>query len=418
MAHDREKAKLDINMDKIGNRTFVTSANIAVLLALGATHLLNDLIQSLIPAIYPIIQQSYDLNLMQIGFITLTFQIAGSLFQPLVGAYTDKNPMPYSTVGGMAFTLVGVTSLAFSSSYHMILLSVVCIGIGSSIYHPEATRMARYASHARQGMAQGIFQVGGQLGGALGPLLAALIIVPRGQASLSWFSSLAILAMIFMVWIARQHGTIREQFLEASARSAKTKKRLVKHTTQQVWLGLILLAVLMFSKLAYLESFRSFYTFYAMDRFGVTIAQSQIMLFIMFISSTVGVLLGGMIGDKIGRYRVIWLSILGPLPFTLILPYVDLYTTVALTIIINLIMASAFASIMIYAMELMPTRIGMIGGVFYGLNFGLAGIAAAILGWLADSIGLHNVYVVCSFFPLVGLITWFLPRINDQPNER
>lgn len=401
-------------MDVARTRSVVTSANIAVLLVLGTTHLLNDLIQSLIPAIYPIIQQSYNLSLAQIGLITLAFQLAGSLFQPLVGAYTDRNPLPYSTVGGMGFTLVGVTLLAFASSYAMILVSVVCIGIGSSIYHPEATRMARYASHAKQGLAQGIFQVGGQLGGALGPLLAAIIIVPRGQESLSWFASLAILAMALMIWIARQHSSIREQFFAASATAAKARKTVVELSRRQVWLGLIILAVLMFSKLAYLESFRSFYTFYAIQRFGVTIAQSQIMLFIMFISSAAGVLLGGMVGDKIGRYRVIWLSILGPLPFTLLLPYVDLYTTIALTVVINLIMASAFASIMIYAMELMPSRIGMIGGVFYGLNFGMAGVAAAGLGWLGDSTSLQTVYVICSFFPLVGLMTWFLPRIHEH----
>lgn len=381
-----------------------------VLLVLGTTHLLNDLIQSLIPAIYPIIQLSYDLSLAQIGMITLAFQLAGSLFQPLVGVYTDRNPMPYSTVGGMAFTLVGIILLASASSYAFILIAVICIGIGSSIYHPEATRMARYASHAKQGLAQGIFQVGGQLGGALAPLLAALIIVPRGQESLVWFASVAVFAMALLTWIARQQSVLQKNFLAARLSATKDRKADQELSNRQVWLGLLILATLMFSKLTYVESFRSFYTFYAIERFGISIAQSQVMLFIMFVSSAAGVLLGGMVGDRIGRYRVIWFSILGPLPFTLVLPYVDLNTTVALTIIINLIMASAFASIMIYAMELMPARIGMIGGVFYGLNFGMAGIAAAGLGWLADATSLQAVYVMCSFLPLVGIITWFLPR--------
>jgi FSR family fosmidomycin resistance protein-like MFS transporter len=401
-------------MTSASTPTVQPKAYIAVLLLLGSTHLLNDLIQALIPAIYPIIKDKYALDFVQIGIITLTFQIAGSLLQPLVGHYTDQRPMPYSTAIGMIFTLVGVLSLAFSASYIMILVSVACIGVGSSIYHPEATRIARYASGNRQGLAQGIFQVGGQVGGALSPLLAALIIVPRGQTTLSWFAALVILAMVLMLGIARQHTTIRTQFLVATSSYSGASGSHRSYSRGAVWLGLGVLSLLMFSKLAYVESFRSFYTFYLIDRFGVSIGTSQLMLFIFFLSSAAGVLLGGIVGDKIGRYNIIWISILGPFPLTLLLPHVDFFWTGVLTVLINLIMASAFASIMIYAMELVSHRIGLVGGLFYGLSFGMGGIAAAILGGMADGIGIERVYQLCSFLPLVGLLTVFLPRITDH----
>jgi MFS transporter, FSR family, fosmidomycin resistance protein len=401
-------------MTSASTPTVQPKAYIAVLLLLGSTHLLNDLIQALIPAIYPIIKDKYALDFVQIGIITLTFQIAGSLLQPLVGHYTDQRPMPYSTAIGMIFTLVGVLSLAFSASYIMILVSVACIGVGSSIYHPEATRIARYASGNRQGLAQGIFQVGGQVGGALSPLLAALIIVPRGQTTLSWFAALVILAMVLMLGIARQHTTIRTQFLVATSSYSGASGSHRSYSRGAVWLGLGVLSLLMFSKLAYVESFRSFYTFYLIDRFGVSIGTSQLMLFIFFLSSAAGVLLGGIVGDKIGRYNIIWISILGPFPLTLLLPHVDFFWTGVLTVLINLIMASAFASIMIYAMELVSHRIGLVGGLFYGLSFGMGGIAAAILGGMADRIGIERVYQLCSFLPLVGLLTVFLPRITDH----
>jgi FSR family fosmidomycin resistance protein-like MFS transporter len=380
----------------------------AVLFALALSHLLNDTIQSLIPAVYPILKAEFSLDFVQIGIITLTFQTAGALFQPAIGLYTDRHPLPYSTVIGLIFTLVGTVSLAYASSYGLILVAVTLIGIGSSIFHPEATRSARYASGGRQGLAQGIFQVGGQIGGALGPLLAAFIIVPRGQASLAWFALFVVLAMALMAWTARQQDVIRAHFTAPGVNAAKQNT----HTRGVILFGLTILTLLMFSKLAYLESFRSFYTFYLIDRFDVSIATSQIMLFVIFISSAAGVFLGGIVGDRIGRYRIIWISVLGPLPFTLLLPYADFFWTGVLTVVINLIMASAFASIMIYAMDLVPHRIGLIGGLFYGLNFGLGGVAAAILGGLTDSIGIEQVYWLCSFFPLAGLLTWFLPRLE------
>ncbi|HEX2018130.1 MAG TPA: MFS transporter, partial [Aurantimonas sp.] len=368
----------------------------AVLAVLGLAHLLNDLMQSLIPAIYPIIQRSYGLDFVQIGMITLTFQIAGSLLQPLVGFYTDRRPAPYSPVLGMVFTLSGLASLAFASSYEAILLAVALIGIGSSIFHPEATRMARYAAGGRQGLAQGIFQVGGQAGGALGPVFAALIIVPMGQPSLAWFTAAALTAMLLLAWIGRQQTAISRHFAAVRASIASHQADLPRHATATIVTGLTVLTLLMFSKNAYAESFRSFYTFYLIERFGLSIPASQMMLFIFLIASAAGALIGGIVGDRIGRYRIIWISVLGPLPLTLLLPYADLFWTGVLTVAINLIMASAFASILIYAMELLPNRIGLIGGLFYGLNFGLAGIAAAILGGLADSYGIEAVYRFCS----------------------
>jgi FSR family fosmidomycin resistance protein-like MFS transporter len=385
---------------------------ITVLTMLGVSHLLNDLIQSLIPAVYPILKQSYALDFVQIGLITMTFQIAGAMLQPVMGLVTDRYPAPYSPVIGMMFTLSGLVSLAFADSYMAILISVTLIGIGSSIFHPEATRMARYAAGGRQGLAQGIFQVGGQTGGALGPVFAALIIVPWGQSSLAGFAILALLAMLLLTWIGSQQNQIRAEFTALRA-SSKIGNEPVRHAPITIAVGLIVLTLLMFSKNAYGESFRSFYTFYLIERFGLTIPAAQMMLFIFLVSAAVGVLIGGILGDKIGRYRIIWLSVLGPLPLTLILPYADLFWTGVLTVAINLIMASAFASILIYAMDLLPNRIGLIGGLFYGLNFGLGGIAAAILGMLAENYGVETVYRICALLPLVGLLAWFLPRIDD-----
>lgn len=385
----------------------------AVLLALGVTHLLNDLLQSLIPAVYPVIRQSYGLNFQQIGVITLTFQIAGSLLQPLVGVYTDHRPAPFSPVAGMVFTLSGLLCLAFASSYGIILCAVALIGIGSSIFHPEATRMARYASGGRQGLAQGIFQVGGQAGGALGPVFAALVIVPMGQPSLAWFTAAALAAMMLLAWIGAQQDRISRHFSALRQSLAGQKGDRPRHSSVTVAVGLVVLTLLMFSKNAYIESFRSFYTFYLIERFGVSIPAAQMMLFIFLAASAAGALIGGIVGDRIGRYRVIWISVLGPLPLTLMLPHADLFWTGVLTVCINLVMASAFASILIYAMELLPNRIGLIGGLFYGLNFGLGGIAAAILGGLADAYGIETVYWLCAFLPLTGLLAWFLPPLDD-----
>ncbi len=386
---------------------------LAVLVVLGLTHLLNDLMQSLIPASYPILKQAYALDFVQIGMITMTFQIAGALLQPVIGMVTDRHPAPYSPVVGMMFTLSGLVSLAFAHSYAVILISVALIGIGSSIFHPEATRMARYAAGGRQGLAQGIFQVGGQAGGALGPVFAALIIVPWGQPSLALFAVVALFAMALLTWMGSKQRHISAEFAAMRAHRIKTGVPPPRHAPMTIATGLIVLTLLMFTKNAYGESFRSFYTFYLIERFGLSIPSSQMMLFLFLLAAAVGVLIGGILGDRIGRYRIIWISVLGPLPLTLILPYADLFWTGMLTVMINLIMASAFASILIYAMDLLPNRIGLIGGLFYGLNFGLGGIAAALLGVLADSYGVEAVYRLCSFLPLAGVLAWFLPRLHE-----
>ncbi|MGY2050517.1 MFS transporter [Methylobacterium sp. JK268] len=386
-------------------------ATLSVLVALSVTHLLNDMIQSLIPAIYPIIKETYGLDYIQIGLITLTFQLAASLLQPAVGFYTDKHPMPHSMIVGMAFSLAGLLGLAFAGSYGLLLAASACVGLGSSIFHPEATRMARNASGGRQGLAQGIFQVGGQAGGALGPLLAAFIIVPLGQHSLGWFSIAALAAMGLMAWTAGRYAQIAPPRPAKAAAGAAGP--IPGRPRAAVVVPFTILIILLFSKNAYAQSFSSFYTFYLMGRFGLSIQQSQVMLFLFLASSALGALGGGILGDRIGRNRILWFSILGALPFTLALPYAGLFWTGDLTIVINLIMSSAFAAILIYAMELMPGRVGLVGGFFYGLTFGLGGLAAAILGALADRYGIDAVYRLCSFLPAIGLLAWFLPRLRE-----
>ena len=383
-----------------------------LLLILSSTHLLVDLLHSLISASYPILKKNYSLDFVQIGIITLTFQISAALLQPVIGMMTDRHAAPYSPVVGMMFTLSGLVCLAFAQSYEWILISVALIGIGSSIFHPEATRMARYAAGRRQGLGQAIFQVGGQTGGALGPVFAALIIVPWGVSSLSWVASLVILAMIFLIWIGSKQRQISAEFF-AMQESRKIEMEGRVYAPVTIAICLVILIFLMFTKNFYGESFRSFYTFYLIEHFGLSIPASQLMLFVFLFSAALGVLIGGIVGDRIGRYWIIWISVLGPLPFTMILPYANLFWTGMLSIIINLIMASAFASILIYAMDLLPSRIGLISGLFYGLNIGLGGVAAGFLGIFTENYGVETVYFFCSFMPLTGLIVWFLPRIKD-----
>jgi FSR family fosmidomycin resistance protein-like MFS transporter len=378
--------------------------------ALSATHLLNDTIQSLIPAIYPIIKESYQLDYVQIGLISLTFQIAASLLQPFVGFVTDRHPMPYSMVVGMTCSLIGLIALAYAGSYGLLLLASACVGLGSSIFHPEATRMARNASGGQHGFAQAIFQIGGQTGSAIGPLLAAFIIVPRGQTSLTWFSGAALVAILLMIWIARSDVSVPPRPPRKADVGRGTETESAAQPSWSVIVAIAVLIVLLFSKYAYTASFTSFYTFYLMAKFGVSIQTSQVMLFLFLASSAVGALGGGIVGDRIGRRPIIWFSILGALPFTLIVPYADLFWTGVLTIVVNLIMSSAFSAILIYALELLPGRVGLVGGFFYGVTFGLAGIAAALLGALADQVGIETVYRFCSFLPAMGLLAWFLPR--------
>lgn len=389
-----------------------TRAAMPVLLALSATHLLNDMIQSLIPAIYPIIKTAYGLDFGQIGLMTFVFQLTACLFQPLVGHYTDRHPMPYSMVVGMGFSLVGLLVLAHAGSYPLLLAGAALVGIGSSIFHPEATRMARHASGGQQGLAQGIFQVGGQFGGALGPLLAAFIVVPGGQTSLAWFSVAAVLSMMLMTWTGRWHAGHMDRQRKAAGGTRPAPPPSPVESRGQVALAIVILVVLLFSKNAYSASFSSFYTFYLIGKFNLSVQASQMMLFLFLGAAAAGALMGGIIGDRVGRNRIIWFSILGALPFTLALPFADLFWTGVLTVLINLIMSSAFAAILIYAMELMPGRTGMIGGLFYGLSFGLGGVAAALLGEIADRTSIETVYRACAFLPAMGLLAWFLPRIS------
>lgn len=380
-----------------------------VLAALSVAHLLNDLIQSMIPATYPLIKAAYGLDFAQIGLITLAFQVTSSLLQPLLGYLTDRKPWPYAMVAGMTSTLSGLLGLSVAGSYEAVLVSAALVGLGSAVFHPEATRMARHAAAGRQGLAQGVFQIGGHAGYALGPLLAAAVVVPRGQASLSWFSGVALVAMALMAWTASRYAALRREQAAAAA-GAPAEPAGDRLPAGRVALAMAVLIVLLFSKNAYTAAFTSYYTFYLIERFGVTVQASQLMLFGYLVVGAAGVIVGGLIGDRIGRDRVIWLSILGSLPFALLLPHADLLWTGVLSVVISLIMASAFSSILIYAIDLVPHRVGLVGGLFYGLAFGLGGIAAAGLGVLADRIGIVEVFRLCAWLPAFGLLTFLLPR--------
>ena len=383
-----------------------------VLFSISFSHLLNDTLQSLIPSIYPLLKESFHLSFTQIGLITLTFQMAASILQPFVGRFTDKRPQPYSLAVGMGFTLIGLTSLSFAHSFEATLISVGLIGIGSSIFHPESSKIAYMASGGRHGLAQSIFQVGGNTGSAVGPLLAALIIVPYGLGHILYFCILALIAIVILVkvgdWAKRNMHLIKPKV-------KKAENDIVSHLTKkQVKHSVIILLVLIFSKYFYLTSISSYYTFYLMDKFHVSIQSSQIYLFIFLASAAVGTFFGGPLGDKFGRKYVIWFSILGVAPFTLLMPYVGLLATCILSIIIGLILSSAFSAILVYAQELMPGKVGMISGLFFGFAFGMGGIGSAVLGSLADHTSIYFVYQVCSFLPLIGLITYFLPNLKEK----
>jgi len=379
-----------------------------ILLALSAAHLLNDLISSMIPAMYPLLKEAYRLDFTQVGLITLAFQVTSSLLQPLLGYVTDQRPWPYAMVAGMAATLSGLMGLASAGNYAMVLVSAALVGLGSAVFHPEATRMARHAAAGQQGFAQGIFQIGGHAGYAIGPLLAAMLVVPRGQTSIAWVSVVALAAMLLMAWIGARYAEMRSSQAKMKARAPNTTEPVLPGR-RVVW-AMAILIILLLSKHAYTAAFTSYYTFYLIERFGVTVQVSQIMLFLYLVVGALGVMIGGMIGDRFGRQRVIWISILGTLPFALLLPFADLFWTGVLSVVISLIMASAFASILIYAIDLVPHRVGLVGGLFYGLAFGLGGLSAAGLGLLADQIGIIQVFKLCAGLPALGLLTFLLPR--------
>jgi len=388
-----------------------------ILVALSGAHLLNDLIQSMIPAMYPLIKEAYNLDFAHIGLITLAFQVTSSLLQPVLGHVTDNRPWPYAMVAGMGATLIGPFGLSFAPNYALVLLSAPMIGLGSAVFHPEATRMARHAAAGQQGLAQGVFQIGGHVGYAAGPLLAAMIVVPRGQQSLAWMSVVALIAMVLMAWTGGRYAEMRREQAAAAAAAPPSKGTSTSAAgpmlpTGHVLFAMAILILILLSKNAYTAAFTSYYTFYLIEQFGVSVQLSQIMLFVYLVVGAIGVIIGGMVGDRIGRHRVIWISILGALPFALILPYADLFWTGVLSVVISLIMASAFSAILIYAIDLVPHRVGLVGGLFYGLAFGLGGLAAAALGLLADWIGIIAVFKLVAWVPALGLLTFLLPRTS------
>jgi MFS transporter, FSR family, fosmidomycin resistance protein len=381
-----------------------------VLLAISFCHLLNDMSQSLLPAIYPILKSSFHLDFGQIGLITLTFQITASLLQPLVGIYTDKRQTPYSLAMGMGFTLGGLLLLAVAPSYVILLAAAGLLGLGSSIFHPESSRVARMASGGRHGLAQSVFQVGGNAGTAVGPLLAAFIVLPRGQGSIAWFSGVALLGILMLTKVGAWY---KEHQIKRAGRPLREHEhsRLPPRT---VALSVSILVALIFSKYFYLASITSYYTFYLIGKFHMPIRSAQLYLFLFLGAVAAGTVIGGPVGDRIGRKYVIWVSILGVLPFTLALPYASLFWTAALTVVIGLVLASAFSAILVYAQELVPGRIGMISGLFFGFAFGMGGIGAAVLGRLADLTNITFVYRICAFLPAIGLLTAFLPDLEKQ----
>ena len=383
----------------------------ALLFAISFSHMLNDTIQALLPAIYPVLKETYGLSFAQLGYITLTFQVTASLLQPLVGYITDKRPLPYSLPVGMGLTLLGLLALSNAHSYPAILIASGLVGSGSAIFHPEASRIAHMAAGRRRGLAQSLFQVGGNAGSSIGPLLAAWFIVPHGQAALSWFSIIAMLGVAVLwqigLWQARNLHRIQRK----PARSATAPAR---PTSGKIAFAMAILVMLIFSKYVYLVSLSNYYTFYLMERFHVSVQTSQYYLFLFLFAVAVGTIVGGPVGDRIGRKRVIWFSILGAAPFSLWLPHAGLGLTAVLTVIIGLILASAFSAILVYAQELMPGKVGMIAGLFFGLAFGIAGIGAAVLGKLADHQGINFVFHFCAFLPLLGLLTMFLPDVEGE----
>jgi FSR family fosmidomycin resistance protein-like MFS transporter len=384
---------------------------LSILLAAAFCHFLNDMVQSLIPAIYPIIKKDFHLDFSQIGIITLTYQITASLLQPLIGHFNDRHPRPYSLAIGMGFTLIGLVTLSRVSTYPMLLCGAALVGMGSAVFHPESSRVVRMVSGGQHGFAQALFQVGGNAGSSLGPLLAAFIVLPNGRSSLAWFSAVALLGIVVLArvgsWSKKNRPPARK------SQSGKTEYH-PQLSPRKVYLSLAVLIALMFSKFFYLSSLTSYYTFFLMSKFHVSVQSAQVHLFMFAGAIAAGTIIGGPIGDRIGRKYVIWCSILGVLPFTLVLPYANLFWTGILSVVIGVILASAFSAILVYAQELMPGKIGMISGLFFGLAFGMGGLGAALLGNLADHTSIAFVYKLCSFLPAIGLLTGFLPNLETK----
>jgi FSR family fosmidomycin resistance protein-like MFS transporter len=382
---------------------------VSILLAISFCHLLNDMMQSLLPALYPMLKTSYALSFGQIGLLTFTFQVTASLLQPIIGSYTDRSPRPYSLAAGMAFTLVGLLLLSLATSYGLLLLAASLIGTGSSVFHPESSRVARMASGGQHGLAQSVFQVGGNVGSAVGPLLAAFIVLPHGQSSVAWFSLAALLGMFVLFNVGswyKSHGMARIKHRTADGGAAVSPRK--------VAMAIAVLLALIFSKYFYLASLTSYYTFYLINRFHVSVQSAQLHLFLFLAAVAFGTIIGGPLGDRVGRKYIIWASILGVLPFSLLLPHANLLWTTVLTVPIGVILASAFPAIVVYAQELMPGRTGTVAGLFFGFAFGMGGIGAAVLGKLADTVGISTVYDVCAFLPLIGLLAALLPDVERR----
>ncbi len=381
-------------------------AEYRVLGAISASHMVNDMMQSLILAMYPILKGDFHLSFVQIGFITLTYQLTASLLQPLIGLYTDRRPLPYSLPCGMVSTLIGLLLLAFAPSYAVLLLAAAFVGMGSAVFHPESSRIARLASGGKHGLAQSVFQVGGNTGSAIGPLLAAAVIVPFGQRSVAWFALIAMVAIVLLLGVSRWYAAHQ---VAAKTRSVPVAP-VSPHPPRVVRFAIGVLLVLIFSKYFYIAGLSTFYTFYLIEKFGMSVQSAQVHLFIFLFASAIGTLAGGPIGDRIGRKPVIWASILGVAPFALLLPHADLFWTTALTIVIGLVLSSAFSAILVYAQELMPGKIGAVSGLFFGFAFGMGGLGAAALGLLADRTSIDFVYKAIAYLPLLGVVAALLPK--------
>ena len=395
-----------------------TAPVLGVLAALSFSHLVNDTLQSLIPAIYPILKEALHLDFRHIGLITLTNQLTASILQPFVGFYTDRRPQPFSLAFGMASTLTGLVILSFATSLGLVLLAVAFVGLGSSVFHPEASRVAHLSSGGQHGFAQSLFQVGGNAGSSLGPLLAAAIIVTRGQHSIMWFSLLALLGIVVLIGVGRWYGRVVSRRKSASSASKPDSRQLSPVSRRRVIFSLSILMILVFSKYFYLASMSSYYTFFVMGKFGLPVQTAQLHLFIFLFAIAAGTFLGGPIGDRIGRKAVIWASILGVAPFSIALPYANLLWTGVLAAIIGLILSSAFSAILVYAQELVPGKVGLMAGLFFGLAFGMGGIGSAVLGALADRHGILFVFQVCSYLPLIGLLTALLPNLTSAERRQ
>lgn len=393
--------------------TTQTGTAFAILSMLAACHMLNDMLQSIISAVYPLLKDSLLLNFTQIGLITLVFQLSSSIFQPVVGLITDKRPQPYSLPIGMAFSMIGILSLSFAGNFIHVLIAVFLTGLGSSIFHPEASRLAYMASGGKTGLAQSIFQVGGNFGSSVGPLLALWIITPYGQQNIKWLSLIALVCIGIMLVISKWYKSNLYRLKPAKKDDSPIEKQSI-YSSGKVAFAITILLILIFSKYVYMASLNSYYMFYLIDKFGVSVKDAQLFLFAFLFAVALGTIIGGPIGDRIGRKYVIWVSILGTAPFALIMPHVGLVWTCVLSIFIGFILSSAFSAILVYAQELVPGKVGLIGGLFFGLAFGIAGIASAILGKIADETSIQHVYDICAYLPLIGLVAAFLPNTKKE----